>query len=73
VIIDPPRTGLTKEALHAAIALRASRMVYVSCDVATLGRDARVLVDAGYRLGEVRIFDLFPNTAHVEAMVLFER
>jgi 23S rRNA (uracil1939-C5)-methyltransferase len=73
VIVDPPRTGLTREALHAAIALRASRMVYVSCDVATLGRDARVLVDAGYRLGEVRIFDLFPNTAHVETMVLFER
>jgi 23S rRNA (uracil1939-C5)-methyltransferase len=73
VIVDPPRTGLTKEALHATIALRAPRIVYVSCDVATLGRDARVLVDAGYRLTDLRAFDLFPNTAHLETMARFER
>jgi 23S rRNA (uracil1939-C5)-methyltransferase len=41
--------------------------------VATLCRDARMLVDAGYRLGDVRAVDLFPNTAHIETMVLFER
>ena len=73
VVVDPPRTGLTKDALRGTIALRAARIVYVSCDVATLGRDARMLVDAGYRLGEVRAFDLFPNTAHIETMALFER
>jgi 23S rRNA (uracil1939-C5)-methyltransferase len=73
VIVDPPRTGLTKEALQAAIALRAPRLIYVSCDVATLGRDARVLLDAGYRLGDVRAFDLFPNTAHIETVARFER
>jgi 23S rRNA (uracil1939-C5)-methyltransferase len=73
VIVDPPRTGLSRAALDATIALRAPRLIYVSCDVATLSRDARVLVDAGYRLGGVRAFDLFPNTAHIETMVLFER
>ena len=73
VVVDPPRTGLTKEALRGTLALRASRIVYVSCDVATLSRDTRVLVDAGYRLGEVRAFDLFPNTAHIETVARFER
>jgi 23S rRNA (uracil1939-C5)-methyltransferase len=73
VIVDPPRTGMTKEALSGAVALRASRVVYVSCDVATLGRDARILVDAGYRLTSLRAFDLFPNTAHVESLAVFDR
>ena len=73
VIVDPPRSGTTKEALRGTIALRAPRLVYVSCDVATLGRDARVLTDAGYRLGDVRAFDLFPNTAHIETVAVFER
>jgi 23S rRNA (uracil1939-C5)-methyltransferase len=73
VIVDPPRTGLSRVALEATLALRAPRIVYVSCDVATLSRDARVIVDAGYRLADVRAFDLFPNTAHIETMILFER
>ena len=73
VIVDPPRTGMTKEALTSAIALRAARVVYVSCDVATFARDARLLVDAGYRLSTLRGFDLFPNTAHVETLATFER
>jgi 23S rRNA (uracil1939-C5)-methyltransferase len=47
--------------------------VYVSCDVATLARDARVLLDAGYQLKSARAFDLFPNTAHVETVVAFGR
>ena len=73
VIVDPPRTGMSKDALGGAIALRAPRVVYVSCDVATLARDARKLVDAGYRLSHVRAFDLFPNTAHVETLAVFSR
>ena len=73
VIVDPPRTGMTKEALTSAIALRAARVVYVSCDVATFARDARLLVDAGYRLSTLGGFDLFPNTAHVETLATFER
>jgi 23S rRNA (uracil1939-C5)-methyltransferase len=73
VIVDPPRTGMTKDALTLAIALRAERVVYVSCDVATFARDARLLVDGGYRMVAVRAFDLFPNTAHVETLAIFQR
>ena len=73
VIVDPPRSGMTRDALMRAIGLRAPRVVYVSCDVATLARDARALVDAGYRLLTLRVFDLFPHTAHVESLAVFER
>jgi 23S rRNA (uracil1939-C5)-methyltransferase len=72
IIVDPPRTGMTREALNGAIRLRASRLVYVSCDVATLARDARRIVDAGYSIAHVDGFDLFPNTPHVETVVVFE-
>lgn len=72
LIVDPPRTGMSKEALAGAINLGAVQIVYVSCDVATLARDARRLVDAGYRLTRVEAFDLFPNTPHVETVAEFE-
>ena len=55
------------------LALGSPRLVYVSCDVPTLARDARALIDAGYRIGELRLFDLFPNTAHVESVAVFDR
>jgi 23S rRNA (uracil1939-C5)-methyltransferase len=70
LVLDPPRTGMTREAAAGAIALKAARVVFVSCDVATLARDLRRFLDAGYRLDSVRGFDLFPNTAHVEALAL---
>ena len=73
VIVDPPRTGLSKDAMTGAIALGAQRVVYVSCDVATLARDARRLLDAGYTLSGMAAFDLFPSTPHVETVVRFER
>jgi 23S rRNA (uracil1939-C5)-methyltransferase len=73
VIVDPPRTGLSKEALAGVVAVDAPKLIYVSCDIATLARDARLLVDAGYRLSGVRAFDLFPNTAHVETVTAFAR
>jgi 23S rRNA (uracil1939-C5)-methyltransferase len=71
VLVDPPRTGMSREALAGIVALGAPRVVYVSCDVATLARDARRLVDAGYPLLETLAFDLFPNTAHVETVAVF--
>ena len=73
VIVDPPRTGMSKEALARAIAIGAPRWVYVSCDVATLARDSRLLLEAGYRITSARGFDLFPNTAHVETVIAFAR
>lgn len=73
VIVDPPRTGMSREATSGVLAVKAPRLVYVSCDIATLARDARLLVDAGYRIESTRAFDLFPNTAHVETVIAFAR
>jgi len=70
LVLDPPRTGMTRDAAAGAVAMKASRVVFVSCDVATLARDLRKFLDAGYCLDSVRGFDLFPNTAHVEALAL---
>lgn len=72
-IIDPPRTGLSRDATAGLIAHRPARIVYVSCDVATLGRDIRALVDVGYELAGLTAFDLFPNTAHVESVAVLAR
>lgn len=73
ILIDPPRTGLSKEAADGILRHAAPCVVYVSCDPATLARDARKLLDAGYRLEALRAFDLFPNTPHVEALAVFTR
>jgi len=72
VIVDPPRTGLSKDAGDRLVRLRAPRIVYVSCDPPTLARDARRFLDAGYRLTSLRAFDLFPNTPHVEGLAVFD-
>ena len=72
-IVDPPRAGLSPEARAGVLRLSPGRIVYVSCDVATLARDARVLVDGGYALGDVTGADLFPSTAHVETVAVFDR
>jgi 23S rRNA (uracil1939-C5)-methyltransferase len=73
LILDPPRTGLSNAALEGALALAPPTIVYVSCDVATLARDARKVVAAGYTLESLTGFDLFPNTPHVESVVVFRR
>ena len=73
VLIDPPRTGAA-EILSSAAATGASRIVYVSCDPATLARDAGELVHQhGFSLRRAGIADMFPHTAHVESIALFER
>lgn len=73
VVLDPPRTGLAPAAREALAELGARRIVYVSCDPATLARDASALVRVGYALRSLRGFDLFPQTAHVEALAVLER
>jgi len=73
VIVDPPRTGISKDVTADLVRLQPSRIVYISCDVATLARDARALHDAGYGLSELGGIDLFPNTAHVESIAVFTR
>jgi 23S rRNA (uracil1939-C5)-methyltransferase len=72
-IVDPPRTGLSKEALTGLLALAAPVVVYVSCDVATLARDVRGLLNAGYHIDRLDAFDLFPNTPHVETVMVLKR
>lgn len=73
VIVDPPRTGISKDAIAHLIRVLPSRIVYISCDVATLARDTRALHDAGYGLAELTGIDLFPNTAHVESIAVLTR
>jgi 23S rRNA (uracil1939-C5)-methyltransferase len=73
VVIDPPRAGLDRFALDALAKHHPSRLVYVSCDPATLARDAKRLIAAGYRLIEVQPVDMFPQTYHVESVALFTR
>ncbi|HDQ71460.1 MAG TPA: 23S rRNA (uracil(1939)-C(5))-methyltransferase RlmD [Chloroflexi bacterium] len=70
-LVDPPRAGLDRFALDALVERRPARLVYVSCDPATLARDAQRLTRAGYRLVEVQPIDLFPQTYHVESVALF--
>lgn len=73
VVLDPPRTGLPEELTSGLAGLAARRIVYVSCDPATLARDTARLVDAGYALTHVEGFDLFPQTPHVEALAVLDR
>jgi 23S rRNA (uracil1939-C5)-methyltransferase len=73
VIVDPPRTGLSPAALSGILAMGSGALVYVSCDPATFARDARRLVDGGYALDGLTVFDLFPDTAHVETVARFRR
>lgn len=72
VLLDPPRDG-AKEIIDKLPQLSPKRIVYVSCNPATLARDAKVLVAAGYQLDSVGVLDMFPHTAHVESMALFTR
>jgi tRNA/tmRNA/rRNA uracil-C5-methylase (TrmA/RlmC/RlmD family) len=72
-IVDPPRTGMSRDATASIIAKKPICIVYVSCDVATLARDTRVLLDGGYELEKLSGMDLFPNTAHVEMFATFRR
>ena len=72
-IVDPPRTGMSREAVQGILQVKPARVLYVSCDVATLARDVRALLDHGYALERISAFDLFPNTAHVESVCLLRR
>ena len=72
-IVDPPRTGLSREVVTRLARRRPDRIVSVSCDVATQARDLRALGESGYRIDQVQAFDMFPDTAHIETVVSLER
>jgi 23S rRNA (uracil1939-C5)-methyltransferase len=73
VVADPPRAGIAPTAREAIITQLPRAIAYVSCDPATLARDARQLVNGGYRLVEVQPVDMFPQTCHIETVSLFAR
>jgi 23S rRNA (uracil1939-C5)-methyltransferase len=68
VLVDPPRAGLGRDVTAGILALRPRLIVYVSCDPATLGRDAGQLVAGGYQLAHITLFDAFPQTYHIESI-----
>jgi 23S rRNA (uracil1939-C5)-methyltransferase len=73
VLVDPPRTGMSRDALDGVSRIAAGRLVYVSCDPPTLARDAKRLVESGYKLEAAHGFDMFPNAPHVEVVAVFTR
>lgn len=73
IVVDPPRKGCDQACLDTMLKMAPDRIVYVSCDSATLARDLRILVDGGYELKAVRPCDMFSHTVHVETVVLLSR
>ncbi len=73
VVVDPPRKGLNADAIQALGKMASRRIVYVSCDPATLARDVALLKQQGYRLQNAMAADLFPRCAHVETVILLSR
>ena len=73
VVLDPPRTGAGKAVIRSLVELGALRVRYVSCDPATLARDTAPLLAAGYHIEEAHLFDLFPESFHIESVLLLAR
>ena len=73
ITVDPPRKGLAPEVIGSIAAMAPRRVVYISCDPATLGRDVKLFADVGYALKRAAAVDLFSRTRHVESVALFEK
>ena len=73
VVVDPPRKGCDAELLTTLLSMAPDRIVYVSCDPATLARDIKILGEGGYAVEKVTPVDMFPGSMHVETIVLIER
>ena len=73
IVLDPPRSGVGKAVTNSLLQLGAPRVRYVSCDPATQARDIAGLLTNGYRIEEAHLFDLFPQTFHVESVMLLTR
>lgn len=73
IVTDPPRAGMGTQAAQALAASGARRIVYIACDPASLARDGKVLLEAGYRILQLTCDDLYPHTAHVETVAVFDR
>ena len=73
IVVDPPRKGCDIDCLNTMLKMKPERIVYVSCDSATLARDLRILCDGGYSLERFRPVDMFGHSGHVETVVLLNR
>lgn len=73
IVVDPPRKGCDEAALKTMVKMQPERIVYVSCDSATLARDLKYLCGEGYEVQKVKACDMFPGTVHVETVVLLQR
>lgn len=73
IVVDPPRKGCDRLCLDTILKMQPARVVYVSCDSATLARDLRILCDGGYELKKVRPVDQFAHTGHIETVVLLSK
>lgn len=73
IVVDPPRKGCDEKCLETMLKMQPERIVYVSCDSATLARDLRILVDGGYELKKVTPVDQFGHTVHVETVCLLSK
>lgn len=73
IVLDPPRAGASKKEIDRIIKLGAARIIYVSCNAATMAAGAARLAEGGYRLARVGAVDMFPNTPHIEAVARFDR
>lgn len=73
IVVDPPRKGCDEKCLETIVKMQPERVVYVSCDSATLARDLKYLCQRGYELREVQPVDMFPQTVHVECVTLLQR
>jgi tRNA/tmRNA/rRNA uracil-C5-methylase (TrmA/RlmC/RlmD family) len=73
IVVDPPRTGMDHQLINSIISSKTKRIVYVSCNPQTLARDADQLMKAGYKVNYVQPYDMFPQTSHVESVVVFEK
>ncbi|MBO4108445.1 23S rRNA (uracil(1939)-C(5))-methyltransferase RlmD [Streptococcus suis] len=73
IVVDPPRKGLTESFIRTSASVQPDKVVYISCNVATMARDVKLYEELGYKLTNVQPVDLFPNTHHVECVVLLQR
>lgn len=72
VVMDPPRSGLHPLIIKRLLVIKPKRMIYVSCNPATLARDSKLIVNHGYTLTQVQPLDMFPQTDHVECVAQFQ-
>ena len=73
IVVDPPRKGMSPDAIDAMVSMQPPRIVYVSCDPGTLARDVKLLTQHGYTLTQALAVDMFPQTPHVETVALLNR